>query len=168
MISMGRHSYNAPDDIDCYEEVNLVIGNFCSIASGLKICSGFHPNVKNPEVVSQYPFKEQFGLEYPPSLGGGEVIIGNDVWIAQDVRILVGITIGDGAIIGANSVVTKDVPPYAFVAGNPAEIKKYRFSQKIIDKLLEIKWWNWSKGEIKENIEYFRDIHKFINKFGTI
>ena len=166
MISMGRHSYNAPDDIDCYEEVDLVIGNFCSIAGRLKIQSGLHPNIFNPEVVSQYPFHEQWGADYPPSVDGGQVIIGSDVWIAGDVTILSGIIIGNGAIIACNSVVTKDVPPYAFVAGNPAEIKKYRFDDNVIKKLLEIKWWKWSDEKIRNNIEYFRDINKFVNKFG--
>ena len=166
MITFGKHSYNASSDINCYDKVNLIIGNFCSIAGRLRIQSGLHPNVLNPEIVSQYPFHEQWGVDYPPSVDDGQVIIGNDVWIAGDVIILSGVTVGDGAIIACNSVVTKDVPPYAFVAGNPAEIKKYRFSQEIIDKLLEIKWWDWSDEEVRNNIKYFRDINKFVDKFG--
>ena len=77
--------------------------------------------------------------------------IGNDVWIGQSTIILSGVTIGDGAIIGANSLVTKDVKPYAVVGGNPAKLIKYRFDEDTIDKLLKIKWWDWSIDKIIHN-----------------
>lgn len=85
-----------------------------------------------------------------------KVIIGNDVWIGSHALILGGVKIGDGAVIGAGAVVTKDVPPYAVVGGVPARIIKYRFSQEIIDKLLEIKWWNLPENILKENIKLFQ------------
>jgi virginiamycin A acetyltransferase len=84
------------------------------------------------------------------------VHIGNDVWIGANAVILPGVTIKDGAVIGAGAVVTKDVDPYAVVAGIPARVINYRFSEKIIERLLKIKWWNWDKLTIQENIHLFQ------------
>ena len=81
-------------------------------------------------------------------------MVGNDVWIGQKATILPGVHIGDGAIIGACSVVTKDVPPYSVVAGNPAEVKKYRFDKETIDLLLKLKWWDKDIEEIKKLIPF--------------
>ena len=80
----------------------------------------------------------------------GDIIIENDVWIGAKSTIMSGVKIGNGAVVGACSVVTKDVPPYAIVAGNPAKIVKYRFSENQIKDLLEIKWWDWNEDKIKE------------------
>lgn len=164
MITYGSYTHHTP--IDCYEEVDLTIGNFCSIGSGLKIYSGEHPCIAYPDVVSTFAFKEVWNEEYYPSKMGGKVTIGNDVWIATDVGILEGVTIGDGAIIGAGSLVTKDVPPYAFVAGNPAEVKKYRFEAAVIYDLLTIRWWDWDQDQIKKAMPYMSDVYKFIEKYG--
>lgn len=166
MIYLGEHSYNAKGDIDCYEGVNLTIGKFCSIASGLKIYSGTHPCIEHEELVSQYPFQAQFGWNSYPCKTGGFVTVGNDVWISTDVGILEGVTIGDGAIIGCRAMVTKDVPPYAFVAGNPATIKHYRFEDHVIQKLLKIKWWDWDLETIKKRVSYMNDIDSFIQTYG--
>ena len=76
------------------------------------------------------------------------------------------VTIGHGAIIGSGSIVTKHVPPYAVVVGNPAKVKKYRFNKEIIEKLLKIKWWEWDKETIIQRIEDFKDIKKFIKKYA--
>ena len=92
------------------------------------------------------------------------VIIGNHVWIGQGAMIMKGVTIGDGAIIGAHAVVTKNVDPYSIVVGNPAKTIKYRFSEDIINALIKIKWWEWGKQKIKDNINDFRDINLFIIK----
>ena len=94
------------------------------------------------------------------------VTIGNDVWIGGNVTILPGVNIGDGAIVAAGAVVTKDVEPYAIVGGVPARVIKYRFSKDVIDKLLEIKWWNWSLDKIEENIDLFFEPEKFANKYA--
>lgn len=83
----------------------------------------------------------------------GDIIIGNDVWIGYEAIILAGVTIGDGAIIGARAVVTKDVLPYTIVAGVPAKPIKKRFDDKTISKLLDIQWWNWSDEKIAQNIK---------------
>lgn len=143
MITFGEHTHEVP--ITCYEGVSLTFGKFCSIASGLKIISGQHPIVEHPELISQYPFKEEFGWNYPASKMDGKVIVGNDVWIGEDVTILEGVTIGDGAIIGACSVVAKDVPKHCTVVGNPAKVIKRRG--------YPLKWWNWPLDQIRELME---------------
>ena len=85
----------------------------------------------------------------------GETKIGNNVWIGDSVIILPGVQIGDGAVIGAGSIVTKNIPPFAVAVGNPAKVIKFRFSQKIIKKLLKISWWNWPNDKILLNKSFF-------------
>ncbi|SFB26545.1 CatB-related O-acetyltransferase [Algoriphagus aquimarinus] len=133
----------------------LIIGKFCMIASGVK----FIMNGANhlTDSISTYPFaifgngweKSMKGKSYPNK---GDLVIGNDVWIGHNATIMAGVKIGDGAIIATNSTVVKDVEPYSIVGGNPAlEIKK-RFPKETIDKLLELKWWDWDMDKITENI----------------
>ena len=97
----------------------------------------------------------------------GDIKVGNDVWIGATSTIMSGITIGDGAIIGAGSTVTKDVPPFAIVAGNPGKIVKYRFTEEQIEKLLQISWWNWEEDKIRDNAMsmWSPNIDDFIKKF---
>lgn len=166
MITMGKHSYNATNDIQCYEGINLTIGNFCSIGSGLKIYSGTHACITYPEVVSTYPFKEQWAVDFPPSHMGKDVKIGNDVWIATDVRILEGVYIGDGAIIAGGSMVTTNVKPYMLVAGNPARCKRFRFTPVQIAKLLDIAWWDWEDDKIKQAMPFMKDVNTFIAEYS--
>jgi virginiamycin A acetyltransferase len=95
----------------------------------------------------------------------GQIIIQNDCWIGNGATILSGVTIHDGAIVAAKSVVTKDVPPYAIVGGNPAKILKYRFNDEQIKNLQKISWWNWKKDKIIENSNFFYgEVAEFINK----
>jgi virginiamycin A acetyltransferase len=97
----------------------------------------------------------------------GDIIIENDVWIGANSTVMSGIKIGNGAIVAAGSTVTKDVPPYAIVAGNPAKVVKYRFTDEQIKKLLSIAWWDWDEQKIKDNAMnmWSNDINGFINKF---
>lgn len=149
----------------------LIIGKFCAIARGTEfVMNGANHML---DCMSTYPFEiiDEFkGLSRPFGMRGnrGDTVVGNDVWIGQDATILPGIHIGDGAIIGANSVVTKDVPPYSVVAGNPAVIKKYRFDDETIKLLLELKWWDKPIEEIKRIIPIISsnevDIKKEIKK----
>ena len=83
----------------------------------------------------------------------GDIVIGNDVWIGYEAVIMAGVTIGDGAIIGARAVVTKDVPPYTIVGGVPAREIRRRFSDDVIARLLELKWWDWPAEQIQRNIK---------------
>ncbi len=136
---------------------HLNIGKFCSIACGAKFL--FNSANHKMDSLSTYPFPlffEEWGLDRKDVADSwdnkGDITVGNDVWIGYEAVILAGVTVGDGAIIGARAVVTKDVPPYAIVGGVPAKLIKKRFSEETIASLLEIQWWNWSKEKIAENI----------------
>lgn len=135
----------------------LIIGKFCSIACGAKFI--FNSANHTISSLSTYPFPiffEEWGLDVRNITKAwdnrGDIVIGNDVWIGYEAVILSGVTIGDGAIIGARAVVTKDVPPYTIVGGVPAHSIRKRFSQNTIDTLLKIKWWDWAKERITQHI----------------
>jgi virginiamycin A acetyltransferase len=132
----------------------------------LTIATGLHPSIEHREAVTSYPLYEKMWGEYWLCKMDGKVVIENDVWVAQKVIILDGVTVHDGAIIGAGAVVTKDVPPYAFVAGNPAVVKSYRFTPDIIKKLLYIKWWDWTDERVKDTAPYMKDINTFLKIYG--
>ena len=162
---MGQGTYRSIID-DMYN-AEVEIGSWSSIGGPLYVFGDTeHPNVFNREFVANYPFGDKMEVDYPKSSSKGKIIIGSDVWIGAYVTILSGVIIGDGAIVGANAVVAKNIPPYAVVVGNPARIIKFRFPKEITDKLLKIKWWDWTEKKIKENIELFKDINKFVEAFG--
>lgn len=134
----------------------LIIGKFCMIASDVKfIMNGANHLTKS---ISSYPFAI-FGEDWKDAMEGkqyptkGNTEIGNDVWIGFNSTIMPGIKIGDGAIIATNSTVTKNVEPYSIVGGNPAKEIKKRFTKEQIEKLLEIKWWNWEIEKITKNVQ---------------
>lgn len=135
----------------------LVIGKFCALSRGIRfIMNGANHKISG---FSTYPF-EIFGKDWqrvPPQRNEypykGDTVIGNDVWIGYEAIIMPGITIGDGAIVAAQSVVTKNVSPYTIVGGNPAEVIRQRFSDTVIQALLEIAWWNWDMEKITVNLE---------------
>jgi acetyltransferase-like isoleucine patch superfamily enzyme len=147
----GRGTYDSDLQIFSWGEgATLRIGSFCSIAPGVQILIGGEHRV---DLVTTYPFnvfwKAGKQIKGHP-VTKGDVDIGNDVWIAKEAMILSGVKIGDGAVIGARAVVAKDVPPYAIVVGNPARVIRHRFDREAIQKLLEIKWWNWDDAQIVE------------------
>jgi virginiamycin A acetyltransferase len=133
----------------------LIIGKFCMIASDVTfIMNGANHLTQS---ISSYPFAI-FGHDWTKAMDGksypnkGNTIVGNDVWIGYNATILPGITIGDGAIIAANTSVSKDVPPYSIVGGNPSKIIKKRFSDEKIETLLELKWWDWDIEKITKHV----------------
>ena len=139
---------------------NATIGNYCSIAPDVKIGQSHH----SIDYVTTSQKISSINIGY--SLLKKRAIIENDVWIGANVVILEGVSISDGAIIGAGAVVTRDVPPYAIVGGVPARIIRYRFSQEIIDSLLRIQWWNWDVEQIKSRqSDFYGDIESFVNKY---
>ena len=136
----------------------LIIGKFCQIASGVKFIMG--PANHRLCSVTTYPFNVFGGVwseRTPPHMEQlprkGDTIVGSDVWIGQNVTVMPGVHIGDGAIIGANSVVTKDVPPYCIAGGNPCRMIRRRFDDELIAYLLDLKWWDWDAGKIFRNME---------------
>jgi phosphonate metabolism protein (transferase hexapeptide repeat family) len=167
--------YKAEIDQYSYSNVHthllrVKIGKFCSIASHVYIGAAPHPMDR----VSTHPltFLSDYGgfidTDDPDVKSMREdtiTAIGNDVWIGQGVVILPNVKVGDGAIIGAHSVVTKDVEPYAVMMGNPARIQRYRFDAEVIQKMLRIKWWDWDYSEIKSAISDFNHIDKFVAKY---
>lgn len=140
------------------------IGKFCSISHGVKIGLGPHPmHFFSTSPVFYEPYRGFVDKQlYNEFKDKGYTEIGNDVLIGANAIVLAGVKVGDGAIIGAGGIVTKDVPPYAVVAGNPAKIIKYRFDEKTIEKLLKLKWWNKDINEILKYKKYFNNIDKFL------
>lgn len=135
----------------------LIIGKFCAIAKGIEfVMNGANHRMDS---VTTYPFNIMVhGWEKSiPTLEDlplkGDTVIGNDVWIGQNVTVMPGVHIGDGAIVSANSVVTKDIGPYCIAGVNPIKVIRKRFDDEFIDYLLKIKWWNWSSKKIFENLD---------------
>lgn len=174
-IIVGEYSYYSGNNFEScvthhYDFVGdkLIIGKFCQIGANVE----FVMNGANHQMnaVSTYPFYIFNGWEQDsPSMEDlpikGDTIVGNDVWIGENVTIMPGAKIGDGVIIGKCSVVTKDIPPYSIVGGNPAKIIRKRFDDEMIDLLLELKWWDKPVKEINEliplltnnNIDYVKE-----------
>ncbi len=134
----------------------LIIGKFCMIASDVTFIMNGGNHLT--EATTAYPFaifggawqNAMQGKSYPSK---GDTVIGNDVWIGHSATIMPGVHIGDGAIIATKAVITKDVEPYTIVGGNPAKPVKKRFSEDIIVKLLELKWWHWDIEKITQNLD---------------
>jgi acetyltransferase-like isoleucine patch superfamily enzyme len=152
-IQVGRFTYGKPEFFLWNDSEKIEIGSFCSIANEVAIFGG---GEHRSDWVSTYPLRMVFGLPGAGSDGQpasrGTTKIGSDVWIGFRSTILSGVTIGDGAVVAAGSIVTKDVPPYAVVAGTPAKVVKMRFPPEQVEQLLKIRWWNWPIEKVKENV----------------
>lgn len=139
----------------------LIIGKFCSIACGAKfIFNCANHTLKSLSTYTFPLFFEEWGLQKSEVASAwdnkGDIVIGNDVWIGYDAVIMAGVTIGDGAIIGTRTVVTKDVEPYSIVGGIPAKEIRKRFTPDIIARLQELQWWNWDIDRIQIAIPYIQ------------
>ena len=167
-IHIGDYTYfddrkNGPEGFEEYNvlynyhhsKVKLVVGKFCAIAAETRfIMTGDH----KLDAISTYPFPI-FGHGWESAFNvfdlpvKGDITVGNDVWFGYDSLIMNGVTIGNGAIIAARSVVNKDVPAYSIVAGNPAKVVKMRFDDKTIDRLQKIAWWDWNIEKITKHLK---------------
>lgn len=135
----------------------LVIGKFCSIACGAKFIFNCANHALRSLSTYTFPlFFEEWDLPKSELASAwdnkGDIIIGNDVWIGYDAVIMAGVTIGDGAIIGTRAVVTKDVAPYSIVGGVPAREIRKRFAPEVVERLRELKWWDWPEEKIRKAI----------------
>ena len=151
--NMGRCTYTGMNTV--IKHTN--IGRFCSVSWNVS-CGGASHDYTHISTSPFYQLK-QFGfVDENENVSFSKIEIGNDVWIGMNSCILPagGVKIGNGVIIGSGTVVTKDVPDYAIVVGNPCRVLKYRFDEKIIECLNEIEWWNWPEKVIKENIKLFK------------
>lgn len=151
-------------DNDCAAEKldKLIIGRFCSIATGVKFMLGGNQG-HNYNWIAAYSLDfldDDFDgyINNPPKAHKlkGDTVIGNDVWIGAEALIMPGVKIADGAVIAARAVITKNVGPYEIWGGNPARFIKKRFSDEDIEKILQMKWWNWNLEKIKRNLDYLR------------
>jgi acetyltransferase-like isoleucine patch superfamily enzyme len=173
-IQIGAFTSGTPFIISPLRSDNVTIGKFCSIAADSVIIPNnghIPPSGYDKYRVSTFPLarlkKNGWRSEYSLPNEAGSVVVGNDVWIGTRAIILSGVTIGDGAIIGAGAVVTRNVPPYAVVAGVPAKVIRFRYTQEQIAALLRIAWWNWNLDKIRSNMDYFYcDVDNFITKFS--
>lgn len=180
---MGKFSYS-PNNITTEKfgdiEYDVNVGNFTSISTNCTILlgQGHHDYETGTNFSFHYFHSNLFSKsEYVCPRKSGNVNIGSDVWIGHNVTIMPKITIGDGAVIATNSLITKDVEPYAIYGGNPAKLIKYRFTQEIIDKFLELKWWNLNDCYINEilpllqqkpNMSMFEQIQKNIKQTENV
>ncbi len=163
---IGKYTYGLPQIFKLEESSKFQIGKFCSIANDVKIFLDGEHEINN---ISTYPFGYFKGFTSQKrykTKSKGKVIIGNDVWIGYGVTILSGVNIGDGAVIGAKSLVVKNVPAYTVVGGVPAKIIKKRFNDDTIEALKKIQWWNWSDKKIQNNIDNLKQdsLEKFLNQ----
>lgn len=136
----------------------LIIGNYCSIASKVTfIISSDHPT----QHVSTFPFRVKMMGEENEAISKGDIVLDDDVWVGANATILSGVHIGQGAVVAAGAVVSKDVPPYAIVGGVPAKVIKYRFSQEVIDKLLLVDFSKIDKSFVKNHLrELYFDVNE--------
>jgi virginiamycin A acetyltransferase len=167
-ISIGEYTYyDDPEGAEDFERNvlylypfigdRLIIGRFCAIAKDVRfIMNGANHRMSG---FSTYPFNI-FGSGWervtprPDELPyKGDTVVGNDVWLGYESLVMPGVTIGDGSIVAARSVVTADVPPYTIVGGNPAKPLRRRFPDEVVAELLEIRWWDWDAARITDNLE---------------
>ncbi|AZO08893.1 MULTISPECIES: CatB-related O-acetyltransferase [unclassified Mesorhizobium] len=160
-VTMGRktHGVDCTNVFNATAEAPVILGSYTAVAAGaLFIAAGEHPTSS----VSTF-FVDSANITKGP------ITVGNDVWIGSRAIVLSGVTIGDGAVVGAGAVVSKDVPPFAVVVGNPAKIIRYRFGPEVIDGLLAIRWWDWPEEQVEAAMTDIRGpAADFVSKYGVL
>ena len=166
-VTVGTKSYITSATV--MVDSSLTIGNFSSISWNINFLMKYNSdhNYRNVGSYGLGHFDWNVPEEFYPNSGDCNITIGSDVWIGRNCIFNSNnpekpLVIGDGAVIASDSVVVKSVPPYAIVGGNPAQIIKYRFSDKIIESLLRIKWWDWDIDKIHDNFQYFNRVEEFV------
>lgn len=167
-LSIGAHTYGY--DADTFRlfmlGARIEVGAYCSFGPEVRVLAGSEHMLDRP---STFPFTAAL---FDPAQGNageaidrGPTVIGNDVWIGLGAVVLSGVRVGDGAVIGAATVVTRDVPPYAVVVGNPARIVRYRFPPDLRERLLRVQWWRWSEEQIRQMRPYLEgDVEGFLDE----
>ena len=169
-FDIGRYSWGHLSVNNRAAGCKLRIGQFCSLAYGTQVILG---GEHRTDFVTTYrfgtyaPFDEWYTPPADSAVGRGDVTIGNDVWVGHEATILSGVSLGDGVVVGARSVVRQDAPPYALVVGNPARVAGFRFPREQIDALLRIRWWDWDEQRItaalplmmSDDVQAFIDAH---------
>lgn len=171
VLEVGDHTYGKPELIDSDYGGKVVIGDYTSIGPNVRFIAANHCL----DLVTTYPFKtlSSYYTENPLLIEKDHEIkqetrIGNDVWIGNNVQIMAGLTIGDGAVLAAGAVITKHVPPYAIVGGNPAHVIRYRIREiQLRQAMLKIAWWKWPEQQIADNLDKImsQDISGFVQEF---
>ena len=164
--SIGRHSFTG---YDC-TLINCNIGAFSSIASKVTIGGARHPMeyVSTSPVFLSHKDSVKTKLSKHVYEWKEVTVIGNDVWIGEGVMIKGGVKIGDGAVVGMGSIVTKNIPPYAIYAGNPARLVRFRFNEATIIGLLKMRWWDRSDDEIRDLAPLFKNPESMLKKAGLL
>jgi len=167
-VGRGTYLHGSYDILQYGQGAALIIGAFCSIADKVKFYTGGDHRIDH---ITTYPFRSWYASEIPfeddddgnaddnsqrkiDLTTKGDIVVGSDVWIGFEALILSGVKIGNGAVVAARAVVTKDVPAYAIVAGNPARVKKHRFTEEIVARLERVKWWDWEDWDIAEALSF--------------
>jgi acetyltransferase-like isoleucine patch superfamily enzyme len=162
-FEIGDYSYGTPTVRSWGEGSRLIVGKYCSIGPDVEFILGGNHHAGH---VTTFPMSLALGTDRTEDTAWsrGDIVIGSDVWIGAGAAILSGVTIGDGAIIGARAVVTRDVEPYAVVAGNPAAAIRRRFSDPIVQDLLELRWWDLSRDQLLPLLPLMRSnrVERFI------
>lgn len=150
LVSVGRKTYGPLFVSTFNPNFRLTIGNFCSIAPNVAFILSSDHALEN---VSTFPFRVKYGFSDYEAISKGDITVDDDVWIGYGATILSGVHIGQGAVVTAGAVVTKDVPPYAIVGGVPAKVIKYRFSSEMIEQLLKVDYGKICDDMVRKHID---------------
>jgi len=160
LVSIGNYTYGNVDVLALTNQSHLKVGSFCSIAPGVVFILSADHKLSN---VSTFPFKVKvLQMASPEAFSKGDIVIDDDVWIGENTIILSGVHIGQGAVIGAGSVITRNVDPYSIIVGNPAKVIRKRFDDDLISELLKVDYSKLTKREISDHISEL--YNPFVNK----
>jgi acetyltransferase-like isoleucine patch superfamily enzyme len=171
-VEIGRHTYGFGEHTFPVftEGARIVVGAFCAIDNEARIHGGGeHVLTRAASFPLNAMLFDRGKRNAIDDRETGPTVIGNDVWIGKGATVLTGLTVGDGAVVGARAVVTRSVPPYAIVVGIPARILRYRFDGAIRERLLALRWWDWSDDEIRARRQWFMgDVESFLDEMERL